>query len=458
MKVLLVDPPDLFLAGAGQTRQVQPLGLGYIGAVLASDHDVRFLLPDTCPYLGTDPWAELARVVRDEAPDLVGLTAVTATYPSAARFAELVKGVDPEIPVVLGGVHASTLPAEALAGAPAVDFVVRGEGEETLRELAGALEASRAGRARFDPGAIAGLHYRDEDGAVRHGPARPSLTDLDAVPFPLREGLVYTADLHPAFYQAMVTLRGCPYQCIYCAVPSSNDRLTRYRSAGNVVDELAHLRERHAVSCIFFHDSVFSLHRKRTIAICDEMLARDLVTPFHCQTRADRVDPELLALMKRAGCEQIFFGIESGDLESLARIRKKMPLEQIRDAVAMVREHEIRCTGFFMIGFPWETREHIERTAEFATSLELDAISLFSATPLPGTELWDLAGTRDLPDSLDFRAPQVNTTALADAEYGALFARIKARVDAFNQRQMYRRLAREQPLAFGPGARVSWLD
>ena len=453
MKVLLVDPPQLFLEGQGETRQVQPLGLGYVGAYIAREHDVRFLLPDTRKYVGDDPWGELERVVRDEAPDVVGLTAVTATYPSAARFAALVKAVDPDIPVVLGGVHASSEPVSSLTGAPAIDFVVRGEGEHTLSELLRALDARAAG-SPFDPAQIPGLAFRDPTGAVQRSAPRAPLTDLDALPYPLRDNLVFPEDIHPAFYQALVTLRGCPYRCIYCAVPSSNDRLTRYRSATGVVDEIAHLRQQHDVPCLFFHDSVFSLHRDRTLEICRTMIDRDLVTPFHCQTRSDRVDPELLDVMKEAGCQQIFFGIESGDATSLAKIRKKMPLDAIRESVDMVRARGIRCTGFFMVGFPWETRALIERTVDFATSLDIDAISLFSATPLPGTELWDLAGGDAMPASIDFRTPQVNTTALSDDEYAAVYAEAKQRIDAYNQRQMYRKLAATD----AGGARISWLD
>jgi radical SAM superfamily enzyme YgiQ (UPF0313 family) len=434
VKVLLADPPQLFLDGSGVTRQVQPLGLGYIGACLQPDHDVRFLLPDTRKYEGDDPWGELDQVIRDEQPDLVGLTAVTATYPSARRFAARIKAVNPEITVVLGGVHASTEPEAALLGAPGVDFVVRGEGERTLCELADG----------HSPESVPGLFWRGSDGSVVSSGVREPIRDLDALPFPLRENLIWPEDIHPSFYQALVTLRGCPYRCVYCAVPSSNDRLTRYRSCENVVDEIAFMREQYDVPALFFHDSVFTLHRKRSLAICDRMIERGLTVPFHCQTRTDRVDRELLTRMKAAGCEQIFFGIESGDVESLRRIRKEMPLEEIRAAVRLVKELDIRCTGFFMIGFPWETEALMEKTADFATSLGLDAVSLFSATPLPGTELWDLAGGDHLPDSIDFTTPQVNTTALSNAEYSEVFSRIRGRIDEFNQERMM--------------ARVSWLS
>ncbi|MBI5608539.1 MAG: radical SAM protein [Deltaproteobacteria bacterium] len=439
MRVLLADPPELFLAGQGLTRQVQPLGLAYVGAALADLADVRFLLPDTRAYLGDDPWGELRRTLIAERPDILGIGAVTASWPAAIRLAQLCRECLPETLIVAGGVHVSTEPAAALRQALAVDVVVQGEGEATLREIT-RVWAERE-RQPVDWSKVAGTWSRTGDGQVVQGPPRPLLGDLDALPMPLREGLVYRDDIQPAFYQAMVTLRGCPYHCIYCAVPSLDSSRTRYRSPQNVVDEIAQLRVRHGLAYLFFHDSVFTLHRQRTLEICRLMVERQLTVPFCIQTRADRLDAELLDAMTRAGLHQVFFGIESGDADSLRRIRKAMELERIRAAVAMTRAANVRTSGFFMIGWPWETEALMEQTAEFATSLDLDAVSLFSATPLPGTELWKLAGgtPRELA-SIDFRKPQVNLTPLSDAHYAEVFGRVSARIDAYNQARMLQAL------------------
>ncbi len=449
MRVLLADPPQMFLVGDGLTRHVQPLGLGYLGAVLAPHHDVRFLLPDIRAYHGTDPWGELARAIEAEAPDLLAITAVTATFPAATRLAALAKAVRPGVVVVLGGTHASADPHGVLRAAPDVDYAVQGEGEAAIVALAAMLAAHRV-----DAAAIPGLVWRTADGGVTVNASR-TLDDLDAVPFPLRDPrhILWSEDLHPAFFQALVTMRGCPYRCIYCAVPQSVDRKTRYRSPANVLAEIEHLRRDYDVPGLFFHDSVFSMHRERTIEICAGMAERGLALPFTCQTRTDRLDAELLDTMVAGGCSQIFFGIESGDLESLRRIRKKMSLESIRAAVDLVRSRGIRCSGFFIVGFPWEDEALIERTIDFATSLGLDAISLFSATPLPGTELWTLAGGSHLPDSIDFRTPQVNLTKLTDDAYLAIYERVKARIDDHNQASMMVRVR----AALDPAA-VSWWD
>lgn len=463
MRVLLIDPPDLFLKATGDTRQVQPLGLAYIGAYVAQDHDVRFLLPDTRAYTGDDPWGEIRRALEAEAPDVIGLTCVTAMLPSALRVAREAKRLNPDVVVVLGGTHAASDPLGTLRMSDAIDLVVVGEGEETFAELLGALERARGGGPKFRPEAIASLVWRDADGHPHRNPNRPSIEDLDALPFPLRAQLVWPDDIQPGFYQAMITLRGCPYRCIYCAVPSSHNKLTRYRSPANVVDEIVHLRHAHNIPYLFFHDSVFTLHRGRTVDILDQMLARDAALPFACQTRTDRVDPDLLDRMKAAGCHQIFFGIESGDVGSLKKIRKKMSLDSIRQAVREVKARGIRCTGFFMVGFPWEDEALIRRTADFACDLDLDAVSLFSATPLPGTELWDMAGGDHLPDSIDFTTPQVSLTGLGPDAYRALFDDVKRQLDAYNIAQMQRQLASLQARltsanAHPDAARRSWLD
>ncbi len=423
----------MFLQGQGATRQVQPLGLAYVGAAVADLAQVRFLLPDTRAYLGSDPWQELADAIAAERPDVLGLTAVTANYAAAARLAEVARQVRPGLLVVLGGVHASTEPEAALRGAPAVDLVVRGEGEQTLREILMAWQQQGLRRPQWAD--IPGVWYRDGD-QVRAALPRPPSADLDALPLPLREGLVWQADVQPAFYQALITLRGCPYQCIYCAVPSLDSARTRYRSAANVMAEVDQLRDRYGANYLFFHDSVFTLHRRRTLELAELLAQAPRPTPFCIQARADRLDQQVLDALVKAGLHQVFFGIESGDPYSLEQIRKAMPLAVIRDAVHRVQQAGVRCSGFFMIGWPWDNEASIARSLDFAETLPLDAISLFSATPLPGTELWRLSQNRAVPSSVDFRQPQVNVTSMADGVYAQVFAAASPRVEQFNQRQM----------------------
>ena len=225
MRVLLAEPPQLFLEGAEHTRQVQPLGLGYIGAALAAEHDVRLLLPDTRSYSGPDPWGEIERVLVDEAPDVVGITSVTANYPSAAKLAALVKRLNPGVRVILGGAHATTEPTAALIGAPDVDYVAQGEGEMTMLELLRELATARIRTVRHQN--IPGLYWRDDQGEIHRSAARPPMTDLDALSFPLRDGLVWSDDIQPAFHQGIVTMRGCPYRSVFSEIKARLDSYNR---------------------------------------------------------------------------------------------------------------------------------------------------------------------------------------------------------------------------------------
>ena len=432
VRVLLIDPPNHYLRSLMNSVQVHPLALGYLAAWLSPEHDVLQLVCDVRPRRedDEDAWEEIAAAIGSAKPDVVGISAVTATFPSALAVARCVKRVcGHDVVVVLGGVHATFRPMDAFSE-PAIDYVVHGEGEQTMSELLGRLENGQAADG------LPGLYWRDSGGQVCAGPPRAPLDDLDLLPFPKRDGVLWAEHIEPAFYQSVITVRGCPYKCIYCSVPNTSDRKTRYRSASNVADEVSSLIERHRIPYLFFHDSVFTLNRRRTLALCSVFAERNIEVPFAIQTRADRVDEALLDALAEAGCHQIFFGIESGDLETLRLMKKKMSLETIRTAVEATRRRGIRCTGFFMVGFPWETEAHIARTEAFSTELGLDAISLFSATPLPGTELWDMVDEATVPNSIDFRAPEINLTAMSPERYEAIFERFKARVTAYNQEQL----------------------
>jgi radical SAM superfamily enzyme YgiQ (UPF0313 family) len=422
VKVVLVEPPSLTLRPGAASLQVHPLGLGYLAAALRPDHDVRQFVPDLKPNPdGADRVRETAEAIGDAEPDVVGISALSTTILTARRIAALCReGLGEGVPLVLGGLHATLEPD----GAPEFDRVVVGEGERTLRELVDAIESGR------DPSGVPGL--------AGSGAARPPVVDLDTLAFPHREDLLWEQHVQPAFYQSIITIRGCPYRCEYCSIPSVRGGHARFRSPGNIADEIALLRKRYDVPYLMFHDSVFTLSRKRSFALAELLLSRDLAIPYTCQTRIDRVDGELLFAMRAAGCEQIYFGIESGDPETLRRIRKDNPPERVRETVKAVRALGIRASGYFMIGFPWETREHMERTAEFAMDLELDSLCLFSATPLPGSGLWVTAGAPPLPEGMDYRQPgaHANFTSLSDAEYADLYRSVWDRFDAYNLNRM----------------------
>lgn len=431
MRVLLVDPPGMFLAGRGLTRQVEPLGLAYVGAVLAPEHDVRILLPDTRAYAGDAPWGEIRTAIAREAPDVVGITAVTAALPAVARLVDLVKSLDPTITVITGGPHPTADPAGALEVTGA-DVAVIGEGEGTAVELLRALGGGR--RPLPDLGAIAGLAWRSPDGGVRRTATRPANRQLGLLPWPMRTNLVWPEEVEPSFYGAVISARGCTSCCIYCAAGLMG-RGIRERPVDDVAGEISHLRQAHGIDHFFFHDSVFTANRSRTAQLCGA-LARDARVTWDCQTRADCLDPGLLATMAAGGCRHIMLGIESGDEETLRRIGKPADPGAARRAVGQIRAAGIRATGFFMVGWPWDDEALIEKTADYACSLGLDAAFLFSVTPLPGTAMWAGNPGRAVPQAVDFRTPAVNLTGMPDERYRDVFSRIGTRLDAYNRTQI----------------------
>jgi radical SAM superfamily enzyme YgiQ (UPF0313 family) len=371
VRVLLIDPPDLFLEGKGVTRQVLPLGLGMIAAAVRPHHDVTMLLPDARAYVGDDSWGEIRRAIVDWQPDVVGITSVTATFPAARKLAAMLAEELPGVPVIMGGIHA-TFCADETARLPGVRAVVAGEGEHAFPAVLAALESG--GDLTAIPGVVT---------ANGRGPERAPSPTSTPCPSPIATPSSGPTTCTRPSTRPSSPCAAAPTGCVYCSVPNGPEGRTRYRSATKVAEEAAWLKSRYDVPYLFFHDSVFTLNRKRTLAMCDALDAHGVRIPFACQTRADRVDEPLLDRLVEVGLHQVFFGIESGDRASLKLIKKDMPLEQIGRAVAWVKARGVRCTGFFMVGFPWETERQIRQTADFACSLGLDAVSLFSATPAP---------------------------------------------------------------------------
>jgi len=358
-----------------------PLGLGYLAAVLEREgHQVRIhdfgLTPNT-------PLEEDIQDIEEFAPHLVGITSMTNVYHSALETARLVKE-RMGCPVVMGGPHPTVFPQRTVQE-PWVDYVVYGEGEETLVELVRALEG------QMDLEGVQGLCFK-RNGEVILNPARPLIRDLDGLPFPARH--LYRLLDYPLFApngERMLTLlssRGCPYNCSYC-FKGIVGRTYRQRSPDNIVAELRLLIQRYDIRNFYFIDDLFTLDLRRLDALLDRFIEERLDIRWQCLARVDRVTPQILRKMHRAGCRQIHYGIESGNQEVLDRVGKGITLEQVRRAIAWTAEAGIRSKGYFMLGLPGDTEETIRQTIELAAELPLDEAMFSITTPFPGTRLWD---------------------------------------------------------------------
>jgi len=315
-------------------------------------------------------------------PDYVGYTLTTYLFFQSMDWIRAIKAQLP-VPVIVGGVHLSIYPRETLAY-PELDYAVTGEAERALPDLLTAL--TRKG----DLSQVRGIAYRRADGQVVVTPNAAD-ADIDAAPFPARNlidnSIYYSFISQYRNFTCFITSRGCPYKCIFC---EQGSKPFRARSPGNVVDELEICHHEYGIRELDFFDSSFTIRKQRVIDICEEIERRKLDIVWAARTRVDCINDDVLRAMRRAGCNRIYYGIESGNREILQTLKKSTSLEMYRDVVAATRKHGINTFGYFMVGNPYETEATIRQTIRLALELDLDYAQFSKVTPMPATELYTL--------------------------------------------------------------------
>jgi anaerobic magnesium-protoporphyrin IX monomethyl ester cyclase len=393
VRVILVNPPEM-IAGAQdgvgfgartfvkQVRVLPPLGLAYLAAMLQKDaHDVK-LIDANALRIGPD---EVVRIIRAFSPDVVGITCVTPLFPIVAHICHQVKHLEPAPIVVAGGPQVTIMP-ELTMQHEAFDYGIAGEAEIAFPSL---LRAIADGT---EPGEIAGVFVRRNGEVVGSGTAEEMA--VDDIPFPARDLLpnerYFDMTTESRRASSIMTARGCPFRCAFCERYIRGGHY-RPRSPENVVAELEELVEHYGFREIVFYDDTFSASKKRAAAICEKILERGLKFRWDCRTRVDCVEPELLKLMKQAGCSRISFGVESAGAEVLSQFRKNITVEQVEQAFAWTREADIRILGYFMLGAPDEPRESIRQTVDLSLRLNPDFAYYSIVVPYPGTDMYDQA-------------------------------------------------------------------
>ncbi len=382
-----------------------PLGLMYLAAYARRERPGRdvFQLVDqrTCQW-GPRQWMDL---VRDFRPDCIGLSALTVESDSLCELARGLKTAFPHIPLLTGGPHATAVRAALLDEAP-VDYVIGGEAEIAFVELLDALE-----RGERDPAKpISGLCQRRADGVLIEVPNNISQPDVDELPFPAYDLIdigVYEhfrrmSPLIRGRYTGIFSSRGCPYRCTYCH--EVFEKGFRAMTPPRVVDEMAYVVENYGVRQFEFYDDIFNADPKRALEVCREIVRRGLQVQlcFPNGLRADRLPDELIHALREAGTIEISFAIETASERLQKLIRKHMKLDRLRDAVTLAERLGILCYGFFMLGFPTETRAEAEQTIEFALSLPLHGAGFWITVPYVGTEMYsDLARDRGVAGTTD---------------------------------------------------------
>ncbi|OGR03141.1 MAG: B12-binding domain-containing radical SAM protein [Deltaproteobacteria bacterium RIFOXYD12_FULL_50_9] len=388
--ILMVHPLGYKSEAAGRdisrmTNIMPPLGMASIAAYLELQ-GIQSAIIDCYAHPDSD------RLIRDylleNRPAFIGLGCTTSSFHDGVRIARLAKETLPGIKAVFGGVHVSALKTKVLADYPVVDFVVVGEGEQTLTEL-----IAEGGHA---PDSVEGLIYRDQAGNLLFSGFRKQALVLDDLPFPAYEKLAGYPEAYklPIFNYpkapntSCISSRGCPYACSYCD-RSVFRRSFRYNSAEYLYNHLAYLQDRFKIRHINFYDDQFTFNRERVEKFCRAMIDRPLHMTFNCAVRAEHIDFDLLRLMKEAGCWMISLGIETGDEDLLARHRQNADLTMLADKIRLIKKAGIRTKGLLMMGLPGESEKSIQKSRDYVFSLPIDDFNLAKFTPFPGSPIYE---------------------------------------------------------------------
>lgn len=404
-RVLLVNPPWSVLLGMSSASV--HLGLVSVAASLkAAGHEVAVFNPDLfgSPYVSeldvlkanesymrrlqdvSDPvWLQVRQQIQQFGPDVVGVHVKTPSWTSGCMVARISKEVNPHVLTVCGGPHVTCAP-EDVVPASGFDYAIRGEGEKSMTRLIDAgTDESRVGI----PGVISsGRKSRSNESWTM-------IENLDELPLDGRDTLMDMDRYDKLGLGAIMTARGCPSPCTFCASPKIWGRKVRYRSPENVLAEIDLLTRHYGVTYFRFCDDTFTVNRRRVQQICDLLIERHPHVRWTCTTRCDCIDSELLATMKRAGCSGVSVGVESASPRILDAIEKGETREQIAEGCRLLRSIGIPFVTFIMIGFPTETVEEAWETLGFARDLGADSLCGSVVTPYLGTRMYDWALQRN---------------------------------------------------------------
>lgn len=388
-KILLINPPLFTILSKykkSQTNIWPPIGLLSVASFLRNKGvEVEFL--DL--VMLNKPIEELLDKISRLNPQLIGLTCMSTQFPVCVNIARLLKK-NFDIPIAFGGVHPTVEPEEVLSE-PCVDFVIRGEGEMSIYNLVSALATNTS----LDN--IKGLGYKDRNGGLIINPLQEPIKDLDRLPLPAydllnMERYIKYNQLECGFRAiSMIVSRGCIFPCSFCATKAVHGSHVRSRSPARVIKDIKQLTDEYDIEGVWFKDSTFTINREWILKLCKELIKKEVNIKWSCNTRTDKVDLFLLKSMKEAGCQSIWFGVESGSIEILKNLKKPIPIEITKKAFEMCKEIKIEPRAFFMLGSPGERIETIKQTLDLAQELYklgCKHIHWHIFNPLPGSELY----------------------------------------------------------------------
>ena len=381
MKTLLIHHDPNIAKRKEDVVPYPPLGLASIAAVLRENNlDVEIL--DSCAL--NLNIREVKKAIEKSNADIIGVTCWTPALNSMYEITMIAKEVLPNSIVVVGGPHMSIYPKETMSY-PFIDVGVIGEGEYTMLELVKKCSKSE------DTENVLGTVIKIKN-KVKMNEQRPLIKNIDELPLPARDLLpndLYV-DSNGNKWTSMITIRGCPYKCAFC-LKTFWDQKIRQRSANKVIEEMKECREKLGIKIIRVYDETFTLNKRRVIEICKGIIEEGLDIEWSVSSRVNIIDRDIIEALHKAGCNTIFFGVESGDQRILDLMKKGITLQQCRGAFKICKDVGMKTVAYFMIGYPGENKHTIEKTINFAKELYPDDVKFNITTAYPRTELYQLA-------------------------------------------------------------------
>jgi anaerobic magnesium-protoporphyrin IX monomethyl ester cyclase len=416
-RILLIEPPFYRLYKDTYSLDRYPLSLGYLAGTICKETDWEVLVynADFCSqsesmsvgYLTTKGydnylnhlndlsmpvWHEIQSAILDFKPDVIGISTKSQNFKSVCIVARIAKEINEDITVIVGGPHPTMTGADIFKCAD-FDVSVVGEGEEVIVELLNAI----ATRENFNN--IRGIIYREGGKTVETAP-REYIKDLDSLCFPHESApeVLKDYDKYPrTAFRNIFTIRGCPYNCLFCGSYKIWSRKSRFRSPESVVREIKQLQEM-GLRVVNFDDDTFGVSKKHIDDLCKAIREHCPGLQWSSEIHVKLVDDQTISIMKEAGCYAIQVGVESGNNEILKQMRKGTTVEEALNACDIIHKHGMELKTFFIVGFPMETEETLSDTVAAMKRVKCDLMTYSIFTPFPGTESFELCKEYGLID------------------------------------------------------------
>lgn len=374
MKILLIKPPSAL------HQVIPPIGLGYLAGSLKG-HDTKIIdcVRDKIDHI------TLSKIIEKEKPDAVGVTVFSVDLMSAKKCCDIAKNADEKIMTILGGAHISGNPEESMSIIKTCDIGIIGEGENAVQMLLDGKPLEKINNVVWRRGNDLIINKKEVEKDLDSLSCRWDLLEPEKYGYGVHGGFAKRFPVAP-----VMTSRGCPYGCTFCAGHAVTGKKIRLRSVGKILDEIELLVGR-GIREIHIEDDNFTFYKERVMDFCKGLLERNLDITWCCPNgvRLDTLDDEMLEWMKRSGCYSLSVGVESGSERILKHMKKNLTKEKIEEKIMLIKRHGIQTIGFFIVGYPEETERDILETIGFAKKLSLDRAQFSIFMPLPGSEIYE---------------------------------------------------------------------